>query len=93
MTEKINEMPKEPENKLNKAIFEAMKKNKDSLLDVERIVKRYFDIVNFIIPDTPIANVEIGLIDLSIIYLANKLIEDKEFIEWCEKNVKEKNND
>jgi hypothetical protein len=82
MTKKINETPKEFEKEASKVIVEAIKKNENSLLDVERIIKNYIQIANII-------NIDMGLIGLSIIRSSSKLLKDKEFIEWCVENIKE----
>jgi hypothetical protein len=75
----------------NKIILEAIKKNKDFLLDVDRIVDDYFETMRIYNPDKKLYFSE-GDIALSIVYTAFKFINDDKFIKWCNKKIKEESN-
>jgi hypothetical protein len=76
----------------NEIILEALKKNENNLLDIERIIEDCFKTLSEFNPNLKI-NPRAGLVLLSIIDYANKILEDKEFVEWCRKILKEEKND
>jgi hypothetical protein len=70
-----------------KIIQKAIDKNK--LLDAKSCINGYVNICYICNTDGDIAKITDGIVALSIVENAMKILKDKEFIEWCEKNVKE----